>query len=597
MVTERRIDLKMLGRYALISVAFISSVVNVLALTAPLFMLQIYDRVLASQSIPTLIGLGVLAAMLYFFQALLEIIRARILLRMGEKLDYRLSSDVYDAVVRIPLHSKLPGDGLQPLRDLDNVRGFLSGQGPTAFFDLPWMPIYLIICFAFHVWIGITALTGAIILIALTLITNWLTSSRIKVMTEQNITRTVLLDSAKRNAEVVRVLGLNSRLRKRWGSVNSGYLKANRNVGDITNGFGGASKTLRIMLQSAILGVGAFLVIFQETSPGVMIAASIMMGRALAPVDLAIANWKPFTMAMQSSERLSKLLSIVPSTRVDTELPPPSDELSIESLSVIPPGGTKPIISGVTFKVLAGEAVAILGPSGSGKSTLARAVVGAWDPSAGNVRIDGASLDQWDPELLGPYIGYLPQNVELFDGTVAENVARQDTNADADRIVKAAKAAGAHNLILNFPNGYDTRIGEEGSILSAGQRQRIGLARALYGEPFLVVLDEPNAHLDAEGEAELVRAIAAVRARKGIVLIIAHRPAAIASVDKALIIDKGRLKAFGPRDDVISKVLRSSNDMPASGNKSHKNSTHPKVTNYAADSGGKLCSENLKAHG
>ena len=543
-------------RLVILAIALISGIVNVLAMTSPVFMLQVYDRVLASGSVPTLVGISVLAAAMFLIQAALEIIRARVLLRIGEQFDNQLSGNVHNAVVRLPLLTRMPGDGLQPLRDLDNVRGFLSGQGPTAFFDLPWMPLYLGICFLFHFWIGITALVGAIILVALTLLTNALSQKPIRDTITHNMRRNALLEGARRNAEVVQSMGMGKRIASLWGNANGDYLAANRAAGDVSNVLGGISKTLRVMLQSAILGVGAYLVIRQEVTGGVMIASSIMMGRALAPVDLAIASWKPFLMARQSWARLQDLLAKIPQDLPVTALPAPIKELRVEGVVVVPPGEKKPTVMGLNFAVRAGSALGVIGPSGSGKSTLSRALVNAWVPASGKVRLDGASLDQWDREVLGRHIGYLPQGVELFDGNIAENIARFEEEADAEAIVTAAKAAGAHDLILRFEKGYETRIGEAGSALSAGQRQRIGLARALYRDPFVVVLDEPNANLDAEGEAAVVNAIASVRARGGIAIVVAHRPSAIGVVDLVLMMDNGQQKAFGPRDDILSKVLK-----------------------------------------
>ncbi|WP_431323530.1 type I secretion system permease/ATPase [Rhizobium sp. YTU87027] len=533
-----------------------SFVINLLALTAPLFMLQIYDRVLASGSVPTLVGLGVLALGLYGFQAALEILRSRILLRIGERFDRDLSDRVHVAVTRLPLIARMPGDGLQPLRDLDSVRGFLSGAGPTALFDFPWIPLYLGICFIFHFWLGMTALAGAIVLVSLTLLTNLLSQKAIKEATTHNMARNGLMEAARRNAEVVHAMGLSRRIGSRWQKTNSDYLTANRRAGDVTGGLGGLSKALRVILQSTILGVGAWLVINQAATPGVMTAASIMMGRALAPVDLAIANWKPFLMAQQSWTRLQEMLKKVPEQPPVMPLPKPMRELRAEALTIVPPGERKPNVAGVGFVMERGTALGIIGPSGSGKSSLVRVLVGAWGPAAGNVRLDGASLDHWDNEALGHHVGYLPQGVELFDGTIAENIARFEDDPDPKAIVAAAKAAGAHELILSFEKGYETRIGEGGSALSAGQRQRIGIARALYGNPFLVVMDEPNANLDAEGEAAVVRAIVSVRERGGIAIVVAHRPSAISVVDKVLMMEGGRQRAFGPKDEVLSKVLQ-----------------------------------------
>ncbi|MES5045245.1 type I secretion system permease/ATPase [Rhizobium nepotum] len=546
-------------------VALVSGVVNILALTSPLFMLQVYDRVLASGSLPTLIGLALLALGLYGFQCLLDIIRARVLIRIGEDFDMRYSGKVHDAVVRLPLVNRMPGDGLQPLRDLDNVRGFLSGTGPTAFFDLPWMPLYLGICFLFHFWIGVTALAGAILLISLTILTNIFSQKPIRDTMVENMARNRQLEASRRNAEVVQAMGLGGRLGRRWQVSNEAYLAANRKASDVAGGLGNIAKYLRIVLQSAILAVGAWLVIQQEASGGVMIASSIMMGRALAPVDLAISNWKSFVAARQSWVRLRELFAQMPATASAMALPKPEKELRVENVTIVPPGERKPTVAGLGFVMTAGSALGVIGPSGSGKSTLSRILTGAWTPAAGKVRLDGASFDQWDRETVGRHIGYLPQGVELFDGTIGENICRFEDDPDPEAIIAAAKAAGAHELILRFEKGYDSDIGEAGSALSAGQRQRIGLARALYGDPFIVVLDEPNANLDAEGEAAVVRAIASVKARMGIAVVVAHRPSAIGAVDFILMMEEGRMKAFGPRDEVLSKVLRAPNGQVAKG--------------------------------
>ena len=548
---------------ALAGTAVISGVVNILALTSPLFMLQVYDRVLASRSLSTLVGLAVLAAALFAFQSLLDVMRSRVLLRIGETFDHRLSGRVHEAIVRLPLEARMPGDGLQPLRDLDNVRGFLSGQGPTALFDLPWMPLYLGICFLFHFWIGITALVGAIVLVSLTVITDVLSRGPTRAAMQHGMARNALMEAGRRNAEAVRAMGLGGRVAERWQKANTEYLAANRRTGDIAGGLGGVSRSLRMILQSGMLAVGACLVIRQETSAGIMIASSIMMGRALAPVDLAIASWKPFLMARQSWGRLKELCVLIPEMRAVMALPNPERELRAEAMSIAPPGEKKPTLTGVNLVLPAGSALGIIGPSGSGKSTLARALVGVWAPASGKVRIDGAGFDQWDREELGRHVGYLPQGVELFDGTVAENISRFEQDADAGVIVAAGRAAGAHDLILRLDNGYETRIGEAGSALSAGQRQRIGLARALYNDPFLVVLDEPNANLDAEGEKAVVRAMTSVRERKGIVIVVAHRPSALGVVDFVAVIEAGRMKAFGPRDEVLSRTLRGANPGPA----------------------------------
>lgn len=533
-----------------------SGVVNILALTGSFFMLQVYDRVIPGRSVPTLVGLAVFAGVLFVFQGVLELIRSRLLVRIGMGLDARLSGQVYAALMRLPLRTKLAGDGLQSLRDLDQVRSFLSSAGPTALFDLPWMPLYLGICFLFHFWIGMTALAGAIILFGLTLLAEARTREPARKANSQAAARNILAEATRRNAEVLQAMGFGSRIAGRWADINAEYLGTNAKASDLAGTLGTISKILRMMLQSGILAIGAWLVIHQEATGGIMIASSIMMGRALAPIELAIAHWKGFVGARQAWARLTQLLALLPEAAATVSLPAPIDTLVVESISVTPPGERRVVVQDVGFVLEKGAGLGIIGPSASGKSSLVRAIAGIWQPARGAVRLDGATLDQWLPEELGRHVGYLPQDVQLFDGTIAENIARFEAEAPSDKILSAARAAGVHDLIVHLPEGYETRIGEAGSALSAGQRQRVALARALYGEPFLVVLDEPNSNLDAEGEAALTEAIQDVRARGGIAVVVAHRPSALASLDQVLVMANGRVQAFGPKNDVLNKVTR-----------------------------------------
>ena len=527
-------------------------------LTGSFFMLQVYDRVLPSQSVPTLVGLAFLATALYVLQGALEVIRSRVNVRIGSHLDHTLSSRVYDALVRLPLKMRGDGDGLQPLRDLDYVRSFLSGGGPGAFFDLPWLPIYLGICFLFHFWIGMTALAGSLVLVALTFLTEYRMRAPIKAAARSAATRTALAAAGRRNAEVLKAMGMGGHVGKRWSEANHEYLSANENATDVAAGLGGISKVFRTILQSAVLGVGAYLVIHQESTAGIIIASSILTSRALAPVELAIANWKGFVAARQGSQRLYQLLELLPAEQEPMRLPQPKSVLSVTNLSVVPPGGDKLVVNDISFELKGGQALAIIGPSGSGKSSLARALVGVWQPARGNVRLDRATLDQWSSEILGRHIGYLPQDVELFDGTVATNIGRFEMSAKPEAIIDAAQAAGVHDLILSLPGGYATHIGELGMAISGGQRQRIALARALYGNPFLVVLDEPSSNLDSEGEGALTEAIMHVRARGGIVIVVAHRPSALAGVDHVLVMSEGKLQTIGAKDEVLNKLMRAS---------------------------------------
>jgi ATP-binding cassette subfamily C protein len=549
-------------RGAFVGIGLFSGISNVLMLTGSFFMLEVYDRVLPSRSVPTLVGLAVLAAVLFSFQGILELIRGRLLVRVGSSLDEALSERVYDTIVRLPLKVGNRNDGLQSLRDLDNVRSFLSSLGPTAMFDLPWMPFYLGICFAFHFWIGVTALVGAIILIALTLLTEILTRGPTRDATAHAMSRNGLAEVSRRNAEVLMAMGMASRLRARWSEANQKYMASQQRVSDVAGGLGAFSKILRMMLQSTVLGVGAYLVIHQEATAGIIIASAILVARALAPVDLAIANWRGFVAARQSWDRLTKLLALLPAKNDPMALPRPANSLVVENASAAPPGVQKIIVQDVSFALKSGNGLGVIGPSASGKSSLARMLVGVWQPVRGRISLDGASLDQWSFDAIGRHIGYLPQDVELLAGTVAQNISRFDPDADPKAIIAAAEAAGVHKLIVDLAGGYDAEIGEQGGALSAGQRQRVALARALYGDPFLVVLDEPNSNLDAEGEEALAKAILGIRARGGIAVVIAHRPSALASVDHVLVMQNGRPQAFGPKDEVLNKVLRRSPPAP-----------------------------------
>jgi PrtD family type I secretion system ABC transporter len=543
-------------RNAFIGLGVISCMINVLYLTGSLFMLEVYDRVLPSRSVPTLIGLAILAAGMYFFQGILDLIRGRILGRIGTALDEALNRRVFDTMVRLPLIVGNRNEGLQPLRDLDNVRSFLSGAGPGAFFDLPWLPFYLAICFVFHVLIGLTALVGAVILVSLTIVTEYMSRQPAREATGLAARRNDLATSSRRNAEVVVAMGMSGRLTSRWIDANQNYLAGNQRASDITGGLGAIAKVLRMTLQSAVLAVGAYLVINQQATAGVIIASSILSARALAPVDLAIAHWKSFVAARQSWHRLNRLLEQLPPRAEQMQLQPPSSRLAVEAVSIVPPGDQKLIVQDVTFALEAGHGLGIIGPSGSGKSSLARALVGVWQPFRGKVRLDGAALDQWAGDVLGRHIGYLPQDVELFAGTVAQNICRFDPDANSGGIIAAAKEAGVHQLIIKMRDGYDTQIGEQGTALSAGQAQRVALARALYGDPFLIVLDEPNSNLDTEGDEALTRAVRGARERGAIVVVVAHRPVGIEAVDQLLVLKDGRMQAFGPKETVLGQVLQ-----------------------------------------
>ncbi|UFS75487.1 type I secretion system permease/ATPase [Tardiphaga sp. 37S4] len=543
-------------RGAFLGVGLMSCMINILYLTGSFFMLEVYDRVLPSRSVPTLVGLIVLAGGLYVAQGILDLLRGRILVRIGSSLDEALSPRVFQTVVRLPLLAGGHNEGLQPLRDLDNVRSFLSGMGPSALFDLPWLPLYLAICFAFHPMIGVTALVGAILLVGLTILTEIMTREPAREANGLAARRSGIASASRRNAEVVVAMGMAGRLTQRWREANETYLAGNQRTSDVAGGLGAIAKVMRMILQSAVLGVGAYLVINQEATAGIIIAGSILSARALAPVDLAIAHWKGFVTARQSWHRLNGLLYALPDQAALTQLQDPSQKLTIEGVSIAPPGEQKVTVSDITFALAAGNGLGIIGPSGSGKSSLLRALVGVWKPVRGHVRLDAAALDQWAPDDLGRHIGYLPQDVELFAGSIADNICRFDPDAKDDDIITAARQAGVHDLIVGMREGYDTQVGDHGGVLSAGQAQRIALARALYGDPFLIVLDEPNSNLDTEGDEALTKAVRAARTRGAIVIVVAHRPIGIEGVDMLLVLKDGRMQAFGPKETVLGQVLQ-----------------------------------------
>ncbi|RDI49529.1 type I secretion system permease/ATPase [Microvirga subterranea] len=543
-------------RGAFLGVALLSGLINLLYLSGSVFMMEVYDRVLPSRSLPTLVGLCLIVVGLYLFQGLFDALRGRILARVGAALDEDLSQSVFQSQLSAPLKGRVEGDGQQPLRDLDQIRAFLAGGGPAALFDLPWMPLYLVVCFAFHPLIGLVTVAGAACLMAITLLTELLTREAAKAAVGAAVQRNGIAEGARRNAEVVQALGMAGRIGARWGAANARYLAHQQRTSDVAGGLGALSKVLRMLLQSAVLAVGAYLVIDGQATGGIMIASSILTSRALAPVELAIANWKGFVGARQGWRRVKDQLARTAPGEAPLALPAPRRALSVEGAGTGAPGGQRFAVQDVSFTLAAGAGLGVIGPSASGKSSLARLLVGVWPAWRGKVRLDSAALEQWRAEDLGRHVGYLPQDVELFAGTVAQNIARFMPDPDPDAVITAARAANVHEMILHLPDGYDTQVGEAGAALSGGQRQRIALARALYGEPFLVVLDEPNSNLDNEGEQALTAAILGVRARGGIVVVIAHRPSAIAGVDQVLVMGEGRVQSLGPKEEVLSRVLR-----------------------------------------
>jgi len=540
-------------RSAVVSLTVFSMFANLLMLTGPLFMLQIYDRVLTSGSMPTLVALAVLAAVLFGLYGFLEFIRSRLLVRIGRIFDESLRGRVFEAVAQQSFRSG--GKRSEALSDLQTVRQFLQGNGPIAFLDMPWAPVYLAIIFAMHAMLGWLALFAGIVLTVIAIITEQVTRKHAAEAQKAIGLAGTQADQCRTNIEVATILGMLGRLRDRWVQTQDKALASHMLASDRSGLLTTLSRTLRLVFQSAVLGLGAYLALRREVSPGVMIAASIIMARALSPIETAVSQWPQFQGFRRSWQRLKRFLAEVPKSTPRMELPRPSGKLAVENLSAYLPGTEKPLVGNVSFTLEQGGGLGIIGPTGAGKSTLARALVGAWPLTRGTIRLDGATPDQWDPDVLGRSIGYLSQESELFDGTIAENISRFEISPDPKAIVDAAQQADIHTLVLSMPDGYNTVIGQGGRRLSAGQRQRLGLARALYGNPTLVVLDEPNANLDSNGEMALVRAIAGLRERGGTVIVIAHRPSAIGALDKLMVLSEGKVAAFGPKDEILAKVL------------------------------------------
>lgn len=538
-----------------IGVGVLSLIINLLMLTGPLYMLQIYDRVLASGSVPTLMVISVFALGMFAFYGVLDGLRQRILARIGSWLDSKLSGAVFDLSTSLPLALGPQASKIRPLNDLDTIRNFMSGPGPSAMFDIPWLPVYLGIVYLFHPVLGNVALAGVIIIFVLILLKEYVSSKPAKELALASGERQRLIEHGRTNAEAIQAMGMMHALKSRWEDKNGEFLSASQKSSDSGSSFGAFVKTIRMVLQSAMLGIGAYYAILQEISPGVMIAASIMTTRAFAPVEQAIGQWPLFVGSRQARQRLTDLLSMRQTNDDVMDLPVPSEKLVVSKLACGPAGLKKVVVQNISFELFAGDGLGIIGPSGSGKSTLARALVGVTGTARGSVRFDGSKLDQWAMSRWGEIIGYLPQDIQLFDGTVSENISRFSLDADAEKIREAASLANVHDLIAALPDGYNTVIGKSGFAMSAGQQQRIALARAIYDKPFIVVLDEPNSNLDADGEQALTNAIVELRKAGSIVIVIAHRPSAIAAVDKILMVDKGVAKAFGPKAEILAQVV------------------------------------------
>jgi ATP-binding cassette, subfamily C, bacterial EexD len=532
---------------------FFSLFVNLLLLLPALYMLQVYDRVLTSGSESTLLMLTLVATFLFIVMGGLEWVRSQVLVATGVRLDGLLAGRVFDSVF---LQTRATGGKVataQPLNDLLQLRQFLTGPGLFAFFDAPWLPIYIAVMFLFHPAIGVVAIASAMVLMGLAVWNELSTREDLKEANQKALESSNQTQRSLRNVDAIEAMGMLPRLRARWLERQQEVLllqsRASRRSGLIT----AASKTFRIAIQTLILGLGAWLAIDREISAGAVIAGSILLGRALAPLDLMINTWRGFLSVRGSYERLDKLLESMPARGSPMPLPAPAGTLSVEKLVVTPPGAEAPVIRGISLEVEPGVPLAIIGASAAGKTTLARAMLGLCAATSGAVRLDGAELDQWDRETLGQHIGYLPQEVELLDGTIGENIARFGA-VDAEKVVAAAEAAGVHEMILRLPKGYGTALA--GNTLSAGQRQRIGLARALYGDPQLIVLDEPNANLDQEGEAALARTLEELKRARRTVIVVTHRKNILARVDKILVLAEGQVATYGARDQVLAELQR-----------------------------------------
>lgn len=548
-------------RKAFYTAGLFSMFINVLGLVPSIYMLQVYDRVLQSRNVTTLVMLTLILLVFYTILGMLELARSKLLIRVGAQLDVKLNDRVFVASFEQNL-KRAGGNAGQALNDLTNIRQFLTGNGLFAFFDAPWAPVYLLVIFMFSPWLGGFALLSSIALFSLAWATEMATR---KPLAEAAMTAASAGNFATnnlRNAEVIEAMGMLDNLKRRWLVRQLKFLSLQNEASDKAAVISATTKATRIAVQSLMLGGGALLVIDGAMTPGSMIAGSILLGKALGPVELAIGIWKQLLSARTAYHRLEGLLQNNPVRDAGMSLPRPQGKLLVEGVTATPPGTQTVVLKQVGFAVSAGEVVGVIGPSASGKSTLARLMVGVWPTVAGKVRLDGADVFSWNKQQLGPAVGYLPQDIELFEGSIAENIARFG-QVDSDKVVEAAQLAGVHEMILRFPKGYDTPIGEGGSSLSGGQRQRIGLARAMYGNPAFVVLDEPNSNLDEIGEAALVRAVLELKRRGTTVMLITHRTSILAAVDKLLLLVEGAVQLYGPRDQVLQAIQQRNQEAAA----------------------------------
>ena len=536
------------------NIGVFSAVINVLMLMPAIYMLQLYDSVLTSRNEMTLLMLTLIMLGAYIFLGALEYVRSFVLIRVGAQLDVKLNKRVYTAAFEECL-KKGDSNAGQALKDLTNLRQFLTGNALFAFFDAPWFPIYLLVIFLFHPILGVFALFGTIVLITLAYINEKISHKPLSDANAMAVASTNVATNNLRNAEVIEAMGMLPNIQSRWYKLHSRFLNLQAEASEKSGVVTALSKSFNVALQSLMLGLGALLVLENNITPGMMIAGSILLGRAIAPVQLLISVWKQIGSTRSAYERLVKLLEINPAREAGMSLPKPQGAIAVENVTAIPPGAKVPAIKGLNFTLAAGEVLGVIGPSGSGKSTLARLLVGVWPSAAGKVRLDGADVYLWNKDELGPYIGYLPQDIELFAGTVSENIARFG-EIDADKVILAAKRAGVHEMILKMPEGYDTPLGEGGAGLSGGQKQRIGLARAMYDDPSLIVLDEPNSNLDDAGEQALLAAITDLRKRGKTIVLITHRTSILGATTKLLLLQDGAARLFGPTSQVVETLTK-----------------------------------------
>ena len=542
-------------------VAIFSFFVNMLMLTGPLYMLNVYDRVLGSRSLETLIALSVLVAFLYGCMGILDFVRGRVTGRIGARFQAQMDRRVFSAALKATTLNRAPREAATGLRDLEAVQRLITSPALMALFDLPWSPLFFLGIFVFHPLMGALALVGAVVLIFVAVLNQATTRTPLERANATSFASETLGAQIRSESEMVHSLGMRGAAFDRWQIARGASLDATIGAADAAGTFTALTKAFRLFLQSAMLGLGAYLVLREELTPGAMIAGSILLGRGLAPIEMIVSQWAVFQKGREGWGRLSVLLGNIPVEKTRTNLPKPAARLVADQVTMLPPGGQQATLRMISFSVEPGQAVGIIGTSGAGKSTLARALTGVWKPAGGKIRLDGAALDQYDPDVLGQHIGYLPQRVQLFDGTIKENIARMSLSPDDAMVVTAAKKADAHEMILKLPDGYDTRVTATGGQLSGGQIQRVGLARAMYGDPVVLVLDEPNSNLDNSGSAALNKAVQQQKAAGGIVFVMAHRPDAIFHCDTLLVLENGTKRAYGPKDDVLREVTKNRDEI------------------------------------